>query len=113
MMNFIYVRKSRFLPRINKILGVSLRAGQCLGAKAAAWQTISYVLPQHFNKPLKDLLEMKKFSCFLNDDSGATAIEYALIASAMALALVAAMPALGTIIKDKFSSIGGSITSGS
>ena len=56
---------------------------------------------------------MNKFVSFMNDESGATAIEYALIASAMALALVAAMPAFGTIIKGKFASIGASITSGS
>jgi pilus assembly protein Flp/PilA len=56
---------------------------------------------------------MQMFSRFIADDAGATAIEYALIASAMALALVAAMPALGTVISNKFSSIGASITSGS
>jgi pilus assembly protein Flp/PilA len=56
---------------------------------------------------------MNKFVSFVNDESGATAIEYALIASAMALALVAAMPALGTVIKTKFTAIGASITSGS
>jgi pilus assembly protein Flp/PilA len=55
---------------------------------------------------------MNKFVSFMNDESGATAIEYALIASAMALALVAAMPALGTVIKTKFTGIGSSITSG-
>jgi pilus assembly protein Flp/PilA len=56
---------------------------------------------------------MNTFVSFVNDESGATAIEYALIASAMALALVAAMPALGTIIKNKFSAIGTNITNGS
>lgn len=56
---------------------------------------------------------MNKFATFMNDESGATAIEYALIASAMALALVAAMPALGTIIKTKFNAIGVNITNGS
>jgi pilus assembly protein Flp/PilA len=56
---------------------------------------------------------LKNLLAFINDESGATAIEYALIASAMALALVAAMPALGRVIKDKFSDIGASITSGS
>jgi pilus assembly protein Flp/PilA len=56
---------------------------------------------------------MSKFMNFLNDESGATAIEYALIASAMALALVSAMPALGTIIKTKFTYIGSHVASGS
>jgi pilus assembly protein Flp/PilA len=56
---------------------------------------------------------MYKIWVFLNDETGATAIEYALIASAMALALVSAMPALGTIIKTKFANIGTHISSGS
>ena len=56
---------------------------------------------------------MIKFGIFINSESGATAIEYALIASAMALALVSAMPALGTIIKTRFAFIGTKITSGS
>jgi pilus assembly protein Flp/PilA len=56
---------------------------------------------------------MNKFVRFMNDESGATAIEYALIASAMALALVATMPTLGNVIKNKFVGIGGNITSGS
>jgi pilus assembly protein Flp/PilA len=55
---------------------------------------------------------MKKFVGFMKDESGATAIEYALIASAMALALVASMPALGTILKSKFSYIGTHVSSG-
>ena len=57
--------------------------------------------------------QMTHFGLFMHDDAGATAIEYALIASAMALALVAAMPALGTIIKNRFTFIGTKITSGS
>ncbi len=56
---------------------------------------------------------MNRLAQFLAEDSGATAIEYSLIASAMALALVSAMPALGTIIKAKFTNIGTHITSGS
>jgi pilus assembly protein Flp/PilA len=56
---------------------------------------------------------MTHFGHFMNDEAGATAIEYALIASAMALALVASMPALGTVIKNRFSFIGTKITNGS
>ena len=49
---------------------------------------------------------------FLKDESGATAIEYGLIAAAMGLALVTAMPSLANIVKAKFGSIGGHIASG-
>ena len=42
---------------------------------------------------------MKKF---FQNESGATAIEYGLIAAAMGLALVAVMPTLGNTIQGKF-----------
>jgi pilus assembly protein Flp/PilA len=50
---------------------------------------------------------------FFKDEAGATAIEYGLIAAAMGLALVTAMPSITSAITTKFSSIGGHITSGS
>jgi pilus assembly protein Flp/PilA len=53
--------------------------------------------------------KMKKF---LNDEAGATAIEYGLIAAAMGLALVTAMPSITAAIKTKFASIGGHVSSG-
>jgi pilus assembly protein Flp/PilA len=55
---------------------------------------------------------MNRIPGFMKDESGATAIEYSLIASAMALALVATMPTLGNVIKNKFTNIGAKITSG-
>ncbi|MBI2717848.1 MAG: Flp family type IVb pilin [Rhizobiales bacterium] len=55
---------------------------------------------------------MTKFMRFVRDDSGATAIEYALIAAAMGLALVTVMPILATAITGKFSSLATHITSG-
>lgn len=55
---------------------------------------------------------MTSFLRFVRDDTGATAIEYALIAAAMGLALVAAMPLLATAITGKFSSLATHITSG-
>jgi pilus assembly protein Flp/PilA len=49
---------------------------------------------------------------FFRDDAGATAIEYGLIAAAMGLALVTAMPSIKNAIKTKFTSIGGHVSSG-
>lgn len=49
---------------------------------------------------------------FLVDESGATAIEYGLIAAAMALALITAMPFLTNAITGKFTSIGNHLTTG-
>lgn len=42
---------------------------------------------------------------FVQDDRGATAIEYALIASGIALAIVAVVQALGTQLNATFSSV--------
>lgn len=55
---------------------------------------------------------MKNIARFLKDESGATAIEYGLIAAAMGLALVTAMPILATAVTSKFSSLAGHISSG-
>jgi pilus assembly protein Flp/PilA len=50
---------------------------------------------------------MKKF---FKDESGATAIEYGLIAAAMGLALVTAMPSITRAVVTQFSSIGSHLT---
>lgn len=42
---------------------------------------------------------------FVNDESGATAIEYALIAGGISIAIVAAVGALGTKLNTTFESV--------
>lgn len=51
----------------------------------------------------------KVFARFVKDESGATAIEYALIAGLMATALIAAFTLLGGQITAAFTSIGASM----
>jgi len=46
---------------------------------------------------------------FLTDQSGATAIEYALIAAGISLAIVAVVGGLGTALNTKYSSISASL----
>lgn len=46
---------------------------------------------------------------FLKDESGATAIEYGLIAAATGLALVATMPLIGSRLTTLFTSIGAAL----
>ena len=46
---------------------------------------------------------------FLNDESGATAVEYGLIASAMAVCLLTAMPYITTKLVTKFNNIGAAL----
>jgi pilus assembly protein Flp/PilA len=46
---------------------------------------------------------------FWADESGATAIEYALIAAGISLAIIAAVNGLGTTLNEKFTSINSSL----
>jgi len=52
---------------------------------------------------------MTKFIRFLRDDSGATAIEYGLIAALVAVVLITGLTTLGTTLNAKFSNIASSI----
>ena len=51
----------------------------------------------------------RTFLNFLSDQSGATAIEYGLIAAGIALAIIAVVNGLGTSLNDKFTSINNSL----
>ncbi len=46
---------------------------------------------------------------FLNDENGATAIEYGLIAALVAVALIFALDALGTSISSLFTGVKGKL----
>nr|WP_164933985.1 Flp family type IVb pilin [Bradyrhizobium guangzhouense] len=48
-------------------------------------------------------------SKFWSDESGATAIEYGLIAAGIALAIITVVNSLGTTMNDKFGSISSSL----
>jgi len=48
---------------------------------------------------------MRSFREFFRDDSGATAIEYALIASGIAAAIIAVVVGLGTQLQLKYQSV--------
>ncbi len=47
---------------------------------------------------------------FINDESGATAIEYGLIAGLIAVVIITAVTAVGTGLNAKFTSISNSLT---
>ena len=55
---------------------------------------------------------MTKFVRFVKDESGATAIEYGLIAAAMGVALIASLPYLAGAISGKFQSLATAISNG-
>jgi pilus assembly protein Flp/PilA len=53
---------------------------------------------------------MKRFlSKFWADESGATAIEYGLIAAGISIAIIVAVNGLGTNLNDKFTTINSSL----
>lgn len=59
--------------------------------------------------PQKEVVLQRIFRNFLSDQSGATAIEYGLIAAGIALAIIAVVNGLGTNLNDKFTSINTSL----
>lgn len=52
---------------------------------------------------------MRLISKFLKDETGATAIEYGLIAAGIALAIIAAVNGLGAKLNTKFTSVNSSL----
>lgn len=49
------------------------------------------------------------FARFMNDESGATAIEYGLIAGLIAVAIIAGAGSLGNSLDDMFNNLSGTI----
>jgi pilus assembly protein Flp/PilA len=52
---------------------------------------------------------MQHISNFIRNESGATAIEYALIASLIAVAIITAVTTVGTKVSNVFSEVGNSL----
>lgn len=48
---------------------------------------------------------MKTIARFMKDESGATAIEYGLIAACISVAIIAVVQGVGTKLKDTFTTI--------
>jgi pilus assembly protein Flp/PilA len=54
---------------------------------------------------------MRKFIAIMKDESGATAIEYGLIAALISIAAIAAMTTVGTVLSTTFSKVSSSLSS--
>lgn len=52
---------------------------------------------------------MSKFVTLVRDESGATAIEYGLIAALVAVAIIAAISLLGTQLSNTFNKVAGNL----
>jgi pilus assembly protein Flp/PilA len=57
--------------------------------------------------PIMEMSLKQRLKRFVRDDSGATVIEYALIAVAMAIAIIASFPSVSNAVKGKFASVAG------
>jgi len=55
------------------------------------------------------MFKAKTLATFLSDQEGATAIEYALIASLIAVFLIGALAALGTNLSSEFAEVGSAL----
>ena len=53
---------------------------------------------------------MKILSRFAKDQSGATAIEYGLIAGLISVVIITALTTIGTNMRNKFNAIGNNLT---
>jgi pilus assembly protein Flp/PilA len=51
----------------------------------------------------------RKLTTFFKDESGATAIEYGLIASGIAVAIIAAVKGVGSNLKGTFASVSSAV----
>jgi pilus assembly protein Flp/PilA len=63
----------------------------------------------HFNTTQGRQILKRSFLKFLSDESGATAIEYGLIAAGISLAIIAVVNGLGTNLNNQFTSINSSL----
>ena len=52
---------------------------------------------------------MSQIKCFIHDESGATAIEYGLVAAFIGIAIIGAVTSVGSSIAGVFGSIGSTL----
>ena len=66
--------------------------------------------PTPFKCFLQEIDMTKFFSRFAHNESGATAVEYGLIAALIGVVIIAGAGALGTALNQKFTDVGTSVT---
>ena len=76
---------------------------------ALSWIASVSVAMCHILFVLKEIHMTKFVQSFLSNESGATAIEYGLIAALIAVAAIAAMTTLGTKLSSTFSNVSGKL----
>ena len=58
---------------------------------------------------MEDVMKFETLTKFFNDDSGATAIEYGLIAALVSVAAIGALKGMGGSLESMFTSVGGEL----
>ena len=79
-----------------------VRLGSNLSNKKAK---IVYILVTSLHRPRLTANMRRKLAALLEDESGATAIEYGLIAADISVAIIAAVEGIGSNLKTKFGSV--------
>jgi pilus assembly protein Flp/PilA len=87
--------QNRFFAKMDRLILPSKTA-----SVTNAWRNTSVEPLQIMGEP-----NMSKIMQFLRDDSGATAIEYGLIAAGIAVAIIAVVQGLGTKLTETFKSV--------
>lgn len=86
--------------------GLSLRGGQKFAMVGGSWMTSVLCGDTSLHPFVLKEIHMTKFvKSFLSNESGATAIEYGLIAALIAVAAIAAMTTLGEKLDSTFTNV--------
>ena len=82
------------------VLSVALVSFTSLPATPAVWFTTNW-----FNAVSTERIKMSTFKKFFNDESGATAIEYGLIAAGISVVIITVVQGIGTNLTAKFTAV--------
>ena len=96
------------LPIFNRSIGFRDILGQVTRARAWTGQPLSNFVVALACDGAGERT-MNSIHNFVRDDSGATAIEYALIASLIAVVIISAVSLVGTKVSTVFTEIGGAL----
>jgi pilus assembly protein Flp/PilA len=72
-------------------------------------QAVVKGVPDILGCPQVEVSMNKLFSRFVRDESGATAIEYGLIAALIAVVIITALQTIGTNLTTKFTAVGNAL----
>ncbi len=72
-------------------------------------QPLSGTVTEEFRHRIEEAEVLRLISKFAKDETGATAIEYALIAAGISLAIIVAVQGLGTTLSGRYAAVSASL----